>query len=72
MSRHRGRPRKEPGERLDVRTVKLAPGEIDAVCQIALRHGVTVHAVLRLAVRRLVRDLGISGSSENTEGPIPS
>lgn len=52
-----GRPRlPENRPRATPRPVRLEVDVDDALCQLSLRHGLTIHALLRLAARRLVAD----------------
>lgn len=64
--RRRGRPRKPSV----TRTVKLDPAIDDAVCRIALRTNQSVHAVMLIAVRKMVEaNKRISGINENPTDP---
>ena len=51
-----GRPRKDRTERSATRHCKLQPDIDDAVCRIAVRRGMNVSAVIRLAVIRLISE----------------
>jgi hypothetical protein len=50
-----GRPRKDPSLRPKPRPVRLDREVDDALCRLAVRHDVSIHALLKLAARRLVR-----------------
>lgn len=52
-----GRPRLPPDtQRAPPRPVRLELEVDDALCQLSIRHRITVHALLRLAARRLIAD----------------
>lgn len=56
-----GRPRNHPSERPIVRPLKLHADENRAVKAIAERQGLSVHAVLKCAVRKMLKELSVSG-----------
>ena len=58
MTRRRpGRPRLPEGTyRTTARPVKLDVDVEDALCKLSICHGIALHALLKLAARRLVED----------------
>lgn len=53
--RRPGRPREVPEDYQHVRT-RLAVDDYDALCRIAIQHDRTLAAVVRVAIRKLLRD----------------
>lgn len=70
----RRRPGRPPTGRTPTitRRVKLSEALYDAICRIALRDRVSIHAVLVRAAIREVHLAGISGGLKNTDPAIPS
>ncbi len=62
-TKRRGRPALVQGQKAECVQVRLPTALHDRACQIALREGVSVSAVVRVALARMVGDVATSTTS---------